>query len=157
MKISKEEIDLLAHSLKEHNLSGIEYSDNDFSLKLTDNGVNNHAPFFLNNNKFESQTKIEEPQSSDENPELATESKIVTGTKVKSPIVGNYYNTKKPGEPPFIKVGDKIQAGDVVAIIEAMKVMNEVKSPVSGVVKELLIENGEFVDTMTEIMTIEEE
>ncbi len=157
MKLSKQDIDLLANSLKEHNLSGIEYSDNDFSLKLTDNGVNKPAPFFLNDNKFDNQTKIEEQPQSEINEEKQEEKKEDNSTKIKSPIVGNFYSTKKPGEPPFIKVGDKIKVGDVVAIIEAMKVMNEVKSTVSGTVKEILIENGEFVDTMTEIIAIEEE
>ncbi len=156
MKLTKSDIDLLANSLKEHNLSGIEYSDSEFSLKLTDNGVNNTAPFFLNSNKFDNQTNGNVNNPTEESNEIK-EVETKKGTAIKSPIVGNYYNTKKPGEPPFIKVGDVIKAGDVVAIIEAMKVMNEVKAPISGTVVDLPITNGEFVDTMTEIIIIEGE
>src|SRR5262245_33842396 len=64
------------------------------------------------------------------------------GLFVTSPMVGTYYSSPSPDDPPFIKVGDPITEDSVVCIIEAMKVMNEVKAGVRGVISEILIKNG---------------
>jgi len=65
---------------------------------------------------------------------------------VKSPIVGTFYSAASPGTPSFVKVGDTIQAGQVVCIVEAMKLMNEIESDISGEVVRLLVENGQPVE-----------
>lgn len=65
---------------------------------------------------------------------------------IKSPIVGTFYSAASPGGPPFVKVGDVIQVGQVVCIIEAMKLMNEIESDVSGELVRVLIENGQPVE-----------
>ena len=73
-----------------------------------------------------------------------TEEKIVEPTKViKSPIVGTAYLSPQPGAKPFVSVGKKIKKGDTVMIIEAMKTMNHVPSPISGTVKKICIEDGQ--------------
>lgn len=64
---------------------------------------------------------------------------------VKSPLVGTFYQSPAQGAAPFVKVGSKINAGDVVCIIEAMKVMNEIRADQSGIVKEILVKDGEMV------------
>ncbi len=69
-----------------------------------------------------------------------------TGIFVKSPMVGTFYSSPSPDDPPFVKVGDKIVEGSVVCIIEAMKVMNEIKAGVTGTVTEVLVENGHPVE-----------
>lgn len=66
--------------------------------------------------------------------------------EVKSPMVGIFYRRPSPDEDPFVEVGSKVEEGDSLAIIEAMKVMNQVKSPVSGIVEEILPENGAMVE-----------
>ena len=72
------------------------------------------------------------------------EEKIVEPTKViKSPIVGTAYLSPQPGAKPFISVGKKIKKGDTVMIIEAMKTMNHVPSPLDGTVKKICIEDGQ--------------
>lgn len=63
-----------------------------------------------------------------------------------SPMVGTFYSAPNPESEPFVKVGDKINEGDVLCIIEAMKMMNEVKSEFSGIVKQILVENAEPVE-----------
>lgn len=65
--------------------------------------------------------------------------------EIKSPIVGTYYCANSPTSKPFVNVGEKIKAGDTICIIEAMKVLNEIKSDVSGTVKEILVKDGELV------------
>ena len=65
---------------------------------------------------------------------------------VKSPIVGTFYESGSPGSPPFVKVGDRVSAGQVLCIIESMKLMNEIESDVSGTVLSRLVENGRPVE-----------
>ncbi len=66
--------------------------------------------------------------------------------EVKSPIVGTFYRSSSPDKPPFIKVGDKVSSGDVVCIVEAMKLFNEIESEVSGTVVKVLVEDASPVE-----------
>jgi len=68
------------------------------------------------------------------------------GHQVKSPMVGTFYRAASPGAKPFVEVGDAVQVGDTLCIIEAMKLMNEIESDMSGVVKQVLAENGQAVE-----------
>ncbi len=65
---------------------------------------------------------------------------------VKSPIVGTYYEAPSPGTPPFVKVGDTVKDGQVLCIIEAMKLMNEIEAEVSGVIVKMFVNNGSPVE-----------
>ena len=65
---------------------------------------------------------------------------------VKSPIVGTYYESPSPGSPPFIKIGDRVTQGQVLCIVEAMKLMNEIESDVAGEVAKILVNNGQPVE-----------
>ena len=67
-------------------------------------------------------------------------------TIVKSPIVGTYYDAPKPGDAPFVKVGDAVEPGHVLCIIESMKLMNEIESEIAGTVVAKLMENGRPVE-----------
>ena len=67
-------------------------------------------------------------------------------TLVKSPIVGTYYDAPSPGSAPFVKVGDKVHAGQVLCIIESMKLMNEIEAEISGTLISKLVENGRPVE-----------
>lgn len=68
------------------------------------------------------------------------------GTLVKSPMVGTFYRAASPGAKPFAEVGQTIQAGEVLCIIEAMKLMNEIEAETSGTIKRILVENGQPVE-----------
>ena len=65
---------------------------------------------------------------------------------LKSPIVGTFYETPSPGAAPFVQVGDSVEAGQVVCIIEAMKLMNEIEADVAGRIGDVLVQNGEAVE-----------
>jgi acetyl-CoA carboxylase biotin carboxyl carrier protein len=69
-----------------------------------------------------------------------------SGHVITSPMIGTYYAAAGPNEPPFVQVGDRVDAGQTVAIIEAMKIMNEIVSEHSGVVAEIYVRNGEAVE-----------
>ena len=74
---------------------------------------------------------------------------------IKAPIVGTFYAASSPESPPFVSVGDKVKVGDVLCIIEAMKLMNEIESEVSGTIKEVLIANAEPVEYDQPLFVIE--
>lgn len=69
----------------------------------------------------------------------------VSGTVVKAPLVGTFYTAANPQSAPFVQIGESVKSGTVLCLIEAMKVMNEIKAPVDGVVLEILGRNGEMV------------
>ncbi|MBT3394409.1 MAG: acetyl-CoA carboxylase biotin carboxyl carrier protein [Waddliaceae bacterium] len=73
---------------------------------------------------------------------------------IESPMVGTFYNAASPDSDPFVKVGDVVEENTVVGIVEAMKVMNEIKAGVSGTVDELLVESGHPVEFGTKIFRI---
>jgi len=77
-----------------------------------------------------------------------------TGKYVTAPLVGTFYAAASPDDPYFVKVGDRVEAGTVVCIIEAMKVMNEVKAGISGTIAEILIENAHPVEFGTKLFRI---
>jgi acetyl-CoA carboxylase biotin carboxyl carrier protein len=68
------------------------------------------------------------------------------GHVVESPMVGTYYESPAPGNPPFVKVGQRVNVGDTVCIIEAMKILNQIESDVAGEVKAILCKNGDPVE-----------
>ena len=84
-----------------------------------------------------------------------TESKI-SGHVLKSPMVGVVYLAPEPGAKPFVKVGDTVKAGDTVALVEAMKTFNPIKSDIDGVVREILVSDGIAVEFDTPIVAIEQ-
>ncbi len=79
----------------------------------------------------------------------------ISGNAVKAPIVGTYYSAPGPDKDPFVTVGQEVKKGDVIMIIESMKLMNEVQSEFDGIVKEILVENGAPVEFDQTIMIIE--
>lgn len=89
-------------------------------------------------------------------PEAAPEKKEkkIDGTVVKAPIVGTYYSSPSPDKPAFVTVGKKVKKGDVIMIIESMKIMNEIPSPCDGEVKEIMAQNGQAVEYDEPVMII---
>lgn len=87
--------------------------------------------------------------NNNENKNISNIDKIysqTTGTPVKAPLVGTFYKAPSPEEEPFVKVGQKVSKGDVIGIIEAMKLMNEVVATQDGIVAEILVEDGTMVE-----------
>ena len=76
----------------------------------------------------------------------AADKPVVEGTTVTSPMVGTFYRSPNPGADPFVKVGDKVEAGQTLCIIEAMKLLNEIEAETSGTIKEILVDNAQPVE-----------
>jgi acetyl-CoA carboxylase biotin carboxyl carrier protein len=79
-------------------------------------------------------------------PQAASAPAEPEGHIVKSPMVGTFYRSSAPGNPPFVEVGSTVKEGDTLCIIEAMKLLNEIDADASGVIKQILVENGQPVE-----------
>ena len=140
MKINKNIIKELTEYLNEFNLTEIEYTEKDIKVKVSKSSGSNLA-------------SIKEIKS-----EIKTENiKIdnVSGTEVPSPIIGTAYLAPEPGGKKFVEVGKKINQGDTIMIVEAMKTMNHVPSPIAGTVKKICVEDGQPVEYGHTIAIIE--
>ena len=78
------------------------------------------------------------------------------GTDIVSPIVGMFYAASSPEAEPFVKVGDRVEKGQVIGIVEAMKLMNEIQSDVTGIVTEIYVENGDGVEYGQPLICVQE-
>jgi len=79
----------------------------------------------------------------------------LSGDIIKSPMVGTFYRASSPGSKPFVDIGDRVSAGDTLCIVEAMKILNQIESDVSGVVKKIFIDNGQAVEYGQPMFAIE--
>ena len=89
-------------------------------------------------------------------PQRLQEKPWPSGKQIKSPLVGAYYRAPSAGAKPFVSEGQRVKEGDVVCIVEAMKVMNEIKSPFSGTVTQILPADGDMVQYDDVLLIIEE-
>jgi acetyl-CoA carboxylase biotin carboxyl carrier protein len=87
--------------------------------------------------------------------EDAAEECAITGHTVNAPMVGTYYGASAPGSPDFVKIGDSVNVGDTVCIIEAMKILNQIEADKAGIVKAILVENAQPVEFGQPLIVIE--
>ncbi len=135
MKINKKIIKELSDYLDEFNLTELEYTEKDTKIKVSKNLVsintqNSHDTNVINSNSENSKIQNNKKPSKE----------------ITSPIIGTAYHAPEPGAKKFVEVGKKIKKGDTVMIVEAMKTMNHVPSTFDGVVKEILVTDGQPVE-----------
>ena len=140
MKINKNIIKELNDYLDEFNLTEIEYTEKDIKVKVSKSRVTKN---------------IEAVAPAIERKIIKEEVLIDNSKKITSPIIGTAYLAPEPGGKKFIEVGQKIKKGDTVMIVEAMKTMNHVPSPLDGVVKEISVEDGQPVEFGQTIATLD--
>ena len=85
----------------------------------------------------------------------APEPKVLAGYQVKAPMVGTFYSAPSPDSAPYVQVGDRVEVGQPLCIIEAMKLMNEIEAEASGVVREVLAKNAQSVEFGQPLFTLE--
>tara|TARA_Y100000746_G_scaffold207034_1_gene195108 strand:- start:40 stop:462 length:423 start_codon:yes stop_codon:yes gene_type:complete len=131
MKIDKKLIKELVENLDEFNLTELEYQDGDKKIKVS--------------KASKSTTEIQKPiKVTPSNKAVLSDDD--NSVRIKSPIIGTAYLAPEPGGKKFIEVGDKIKKGQTVMIVEAMKTMNHIPSTNDGVVKEVLVKDGQPVE-----------
>ncbi len=140
MKINKNIIKELTEYLNEFNLNEIEYTEKDIKVKVSKSSGSNIASV----KEIKSEIKTENIKQDN-----------ISGTEVQSPIIGTAYLAPEPGGKKFVEVGKKINKGDTVMIVEAMKTMNHVPSPIAGTVKKICVEDGQPVEYGHTIAIIE--
>ena len=140
MKINKNIIKELTEYLNEFNLTEIEYTEKDVKVKVSKSPGTNIATV------KEIKTEIKSENIKQDN---------ISGTEVPSPIIGTAYLAPEPGGKKFVEVGKKINKGDTIMIVEAMKTMNHVPSPIAGTVKKICVEDGQPVEYGHTIAIIE--
>jgi len=86
--------------------------------------------------------------------EASPAAESASGHLVKSPMVGTFYRSPSPSSPPFVEVGQHVKAGDVICIIEAMKMMNQIEADKTGVIEAILVDDGEPVEFDQPVVTI---
>ena len=134
MKIDKKLIKELSDYLDEFNLTELEYIEKDTKIKVSKNNIS------INNQTNQSLSK---EISSNKNLESKNNISVI---EVTSPIIGTAYHAPEPGAKKFVEVGKKIKKGDTVMIVEAMKTMNHVPSSSDGIVKKILVADGQPVE-----------
>ncbi|NKB33528.1 MAG: acetyl-CoA carboxylase biotin carboxyl carrier protein [Pseudomonadales bacterium] len=94
------------------------------------------------------------PVAAAQEAETPAASSATKGTPIQSPMVGSFYRSPSPSSPPFVEVGTHVKVGDVVCIVEAMKMMNQIEADHAGVVEAILVEDGEPVEFDQPLLTI---
>ena len=141
MKIDKKLIKELTEYLNEFKLTELEYGNQDLKIKVSksNKSISYEQP---KENKLVSALKTKEEET-------------LEGTKISSPIIGTAYLASEPGAKKFAEVGRKIKKGDTIMIVEAMKTMNHVPSPIDGIIKEVCVEDGSPVEFGQTIIILE--
>lgn len=122
----------------------LELTDGDFHLRLSKNRAAKASP-----------APVEAMPSPAPAPTSAAPQAAEVAQTIKAPLVGTVYLQPKPGAKPYLQVGQQVNAGDVVCVIEAMKMMTEVKSQVAGTVKAVLVEDEQLVEVDQPLFTVE--
>ena len=129
--------------LNENNLTALKIKDGDFEISLE------RQPQTVTAVAAPIPTSQAEPATAN------TSATQKNGKVVTSPIIGTFYAAPSPDKPPFVEVGKAVKKGDVLFIIESMKLMNEIVSEQDGVISEIMIQNGEAVEFGTPILSIQ--
>lgn len=141
------QIEQLLRFMSEHHLEEFEYSRGDLRIRLKKPSANPGVMVSRPAAEIIVPGALMAPPA--ESPEASTETEIRGGEDlflVKSPIVGTFYASPSPGAEPFVKVGMHVDSGQTLCIVEAMKLMNEIESEVSGEVLRIFVENGQPVE-----------
>ena len=148
-------IEELAKSMNENKIEAVKYEDSNFEISLTKKrkernivlggALSQPQPLVQPAAAENIQEEAETPETAApaEQKEVAPEE--ISGTKITSPMVGTFYTSPSPTAAPFVKEGDSVKEGQTLCIVEAMKLMNEVKSTVTGKIKKVLVKDKDSI------------
>ncbi|MCK5520984.1 MAG: acetyl-CoA carboxylase biotin carboxyl carrier protein [Candidatus Marinimicrobia bacterium] len=145
----------LVQLVDESNINEIEFSKWGKKIRITKNApVNAGEMVYHTPSSYMPQAPAPVNTIAAEAP-VAEEAPAKSGHLVKSPIVGTYYAAPGPGEANFVKIGDNVSSGQTLCIIEAMKIMNEIEAETTGIISEILVNNGDAIEFDTPLFRIE--
>lgn len=141
----------LIDTVSRSELTGFRYEENGVKLNLS-----------KKKEKIQTVQSVFEPIMAEKKVAVSESDKVeeptdIEGEIISSPLVGTYYEAPAEGADPFVKVGDIVKKGQTLAIIEAMKLMNEIESECDGVIKEIMVSNGQPVEFGQPLFRIEQE
>ena len=145
MKIETTFIEELTKIISENELSEISLKEGETSITIR---KNTHSPIAVP--AIQSPVQLVVDNTEQKSDSINDDRKVIV-----SPMVGTFYTKSSPDAEPFVKVGDVISAGDVVCIVEAMKLMNEIESEFSGKIVEICVKDGDAVEYGQPIMYLE--
>ena len=158
LKTVQKLLDMIAES----EVNEVSIEEGDFKLKVKKQSESQAAPVHYTMPAAQPPAQPAAPQQpqapakpSQEQSSGGETSSEVSGEKVNSPIVGTFYRAPNPDADPFVTVGDTIEAGETLCIVEAMKIMNEIEAEFSGTVKKILVEDGQPVEFEQPLFIIE--
>ena len=140
----------LIEMLQESDLNEIEVKEGEESVRINrKKEIVNNSTQFISQNKLDNLSKAQPLEEDNKG--------LIDLIDVKSPMVGTFYRSPAPDKPPFVDIGQKIKVGDTLCIVEAMKMMNQVKSEFNGTIKDILVENAQPVEFDEVIITLEKD
>lgn len=139
----------LIQAVSESNLTEFKMQDGDFKISMETNKETKQVTVTA------ASVPVQAVPAAVKAQEAAPQEKEVTGNVVKSPLVGTFYEAPSPESKPFVQVGDIVKKGQVLGIVEAMKLMNEIESEFDGTVKEILVKNEQMVEFGQPMFVIE--
>ena len=137
----------LIEMLQASDLREIEVKEGEESVRIARGGISSPNEEYVISNQA-----TQEVKSTTEG--IGIDDSNASGNHIKSPIVGTFYRKPAPDKPPYVEVGDHIEKGQVVCIVEAMKMMNEIKSDFSGTIKSINVEDGTPVEFDQNLITV---
>jgi acetyl-CoA carboxylase biotin carboxyl carrier protein len=147
--------------LKKHDLAELEVESDDERVKIKAKSYGDtrseHHPqhFHATGVSVSRHPQSESESSSSSKPGSNRATNLPPGTQIKSPLVGTYYGAPSPDAESFVKVGSRIKKGDTLCIVEAMKIMNEIEAEEDGIIKAVLVQNGEAVEYNQPLFVLE--
>ena len=151
----------LMEMLEESSLGEMEIIEGEESIRLSKSSSatapiqNDQVNTLLNVSPAKANEDISKKQITEEVTNTESVNNNISGHEIKSPMVGTFYEAPSPGSKPFVSIGDKVNIGDTLCIIEAMKMLNQIESDKSGVIKAIMVENAQPVEFNQVLFVIE--
>lgn len=145
----------LIELLEESNIDELEIKEGEESVRISRNSNRGYAPMMPMPAQYAAapapQAAVSAPVAAEAAPAESTKHR---GHIIRSPMVGTFYRSPSPGSPVFVEVGKHVKVGDVLCIVEAMKMMNQLESDKAGVIEAILVEDGQPIEFDQPLMTI---
>ena len=151
----------LMEMLEESSLGEMEIIEGEESIRLSKSSSatapiqNDQVNTLVNVSPSKANEDISKKQITEEVTNTESVNNNISGHEIKSPMVGTFYEAPSPGSKPFASIGDKVNVGDTLCIIEAMKMLNQIESDKSGVIKAIMVENAQPVEFNQVLFVIE--